>query len=208
MKPIVIITMAFILLIPLTTFAQESINCPKGAYHGLDNNGNDACRDVQTNQIVASSTNTSQIPDALSADSSIFYLIIIGILVIVIIVILAKRPKSRSGRRKPYKGTKSNGYSKPRKKISQKTIIRIFGVIIIMSGILFGVKIEQGSPDFQENLLIFFALLIIGFVMIVQLKGLKNITTPNCMCCDCQNCDRNHNHWTHRDDDDRHHRGW
>lgn len=20
---------------------------------------------------------------------------------------------------------------------------------------------------------------------------------PDCMCCKCQNCDRNHNHWTH-----------
>ena len=54
MKPIVIIIIAFVLLIPLTAFAQESLNCPPGAYHGLDNAGNDACRDVQTNQIVES----------------------------------------------------------------------------------------------------------------------------------------------------------
>jgi hypothetical protein len=54
MKSIVMITLAFVLLIPLTAFAQESLNCPPGAYHGLDNAGNDACRDVQTNQIVES----------------------------------------------------------------------------------------------------------------------------------------------------------
>jgi len=96
----------------------------------------------------------------------------------------------------------------PRKKISIKTKIRIVGVIILMTGFLFGTKIEQGSVDFQQNLLIFFGLMIVGVVMIIQLKGLKNLATPNCQCCDCQNCGRNHNHWTHREGDDRHHRGW
>jgi hypothetical protein len=54
MKLIVIIAIAFVLLIPLTTFAQESLLCPSGSYHGLDNTGNDACRDVKTNQIIES----------------------------------------------------------------------------------------------------------------------------------------------------------
>ncbi len=210
MKPEMIFVLVLIFLIPISSFAQESSSCPSGSYHGLDNMGNDTCRDIKTNKIIESSANTSQIFNDVSADSSIFYLLIIGILVIVIIVILAKHPKSYlgRGRRNSPKYTKPKRYSKPRKKISEKTIIRIIGVIILISGSLFGMKIDQGSTDFQGNSLIFFALLIIGFVMIVQLKGLKNLATPNCQCCDCLNCGRNHNHWTHRADDDRHHRGW
>jgi len=30
----------------------NKLDCPEGAYHGLDNQGNDACRDILTNQIV------------------------------------------------------------------------------------------------------------------------------------------------------------
>jgi len=30
----------------------SKLDCPEGAYHGLDNQGNDACRDILTNQIV------------------------------------------------------------------------------------------------------------------------------------------------------------
>ncbi len=36
-------------------FAQSDLvkfDCPKGAYHGLDNQGNEACRDILTNQIL------------------------------------------------------------------------------------------------------------------------------------------------------------
>ncbi len=33
-----------------------SIDCPEGTYYGLDNQGNDACRDIETNQIVISDT--------------------------------------------------------------------------------------------------------------------------------------------------------
>ncbi len=32
----------------------SKIDCPGGSYHGLDNQGNDACRDILTNQIVDS----------------------------------------------------------------------------------------------------------------------------------------------------------
>lgn len=34
----------------------SKLDCPQGAYHGLDNQGNDACRDILTNQIVDSET--------------------------------------------------------------------------------------------------------------------------------------------------------
>jgi len=30
----------------------SKLDCPEGTYHGLDNQGNDACRDILTNQIV------------------------------------------------------------------------------------------------------------------------------------------------------------
>ena len=39
----------------LEAFGQQDLvklDCPKGAYHGLDNQGNEACRDILTNQIL------------------------------------------------------------------------------------------------------------------------------------------------------------
>jgi len=39
----------------LEAFGQEDLfklDCPNGAYHGLDNQGNEACRDILTNQIL------------------------------------------------------------------------------------------------------------------------------------------------------------
>jgi len=39
----------------LDAFAQQDLvklDCPKGAYHGLDNQGNEACRDILTNQFL------------------------------------------------------------------------------------------------------------------------------------------------------------
>jgi len=34
----------------------SKLGCPEGTYHGLDNQGNDACRDILTNRIVDSET--------------------------------------------------------------------------------------------------------------------------------------------------------
>ncbi len=38
----------------IDVFGQQNLqlDCPKNAYHGLDNQGNAACRDIQTNQIL------------------------------------------------------------------------------------------------------------------------------------------------------------
>ncbi|MFQ5476497.1 MAG: hypothetical protein ACE5DT_05640 [Nitrosopumilus sp.] len=38
----------------LDAFGEQEfvIDCPKNAYHGLDNQGNDACRDILTNQVL------------------------------------------------------------------------------------------------------------------------------------------------------------
>jgi len=39
----------------IEAFGQQDLielDCPKNAYHGLDNQGNEACRDILTNQIL------------------------------------------------------------------------------------------------------------------------------------------------------------
>ncbi len=38
----------------IDAFGQQyvQLDCPKGAYHGLDNQGNEACRDILTNEIL------------------------------------------------------------------------------------------------------------------------------------------------------------
>ena len=59
MKFVIIFTIAFVLFIPVSVFAQESQSCPPGSYHGLDNTGNDACRDIETNKIVKTLTGSS-----------------------------------------------------------------------------------------------------------------------------------------------------
>jgi len=55
------ITLGLVLLVAsiasffvLEAYGQElfSLNCPENAYHGLDNQGNAACRDILSNQVV------------------------------------------------------------------------------------------------------------------------------------------------------------
>jgi len=41
-----------IFLIPLILIPAYSLVCPDGAYIGRDNQGNEACRDIKTNQII------------------------------------------------------------------------------------------------------------------------------------------------------------
>jgi len=39
----------------IEAYGQQNLielNCPENAYHGLDNQGNEACRDIQTNQVL------------------------------------------------------------------------------------------------------------------------------------------------------------
>ena len=58
----VVIVLGLVLLVAscfsyfaIEAFAQQdlvTLDCPKNAYHGLDNQGNEACRDIQTNQIL------------------------------------------------------------------------------------------------------------------------------------------------------------
>jgi len=97
-KSVIIIAIAVVLLIPTAVFAQTSsqsdicpqgtkaevrgaeivcINisnvertCPVGTYQGRDNQGNFACRDIDTNQIVDPNT-------GIMTDSQIFFLILL-----------------------------------------------------------------------------------------------------------------------------------
>ena len=40
----------------IDAFGQQylQLDCPKNAYYGFDNQGNEKCRDIQTNQIIES----------------------------------------------------------------------------------------------------------------------------------------------------------
>ncbi len=58
MKPVIIISIAFVLVISTGTFVegQNSLKCPNGTYYGKDSLGNDACRDIDTNQVIKQSS--------------------------------------------------------------------------------------------------------------------------------------------------------
>jgi len=131
MKPIVIIAIAFVLLIPVSVFAQSSsqddncpigtkavVNgmnidcvvisdvkktCPLGTYQGLDNQGNFACRDIETNNIVNPQTGLmtdSQTGELILDTEQEMYgwaVIIIVIMVVAVVAAIFKKPKSSSG---------------------------------------------------------------------------------------------------------------
>jgi len=69
MKSIVLIVIAFVLLIPFPILAQESLSCPKGAYHGLDNSGNNVCRDIETNKVVKTLPKPNTTPSSTSEEN-------------------------------------------------------------------------------------------------------------------------------------------
>ena len=125
MKPVIIIAIAFVVLIPTTVFAQTSSQsdicpqgtkaevrgaeivcvgisnvertCPVGTYQGRDNQGNFACRDIDTNQIVDPNTGImtdSQTGEIILDDNQLLY-IGIGFVVLIIILGVAKS-KSKS----------------------------------------------------------------------------------------------------------------
>ena len=57
----IIALVSFVIFAPSLSYAQSlyELDCPKGAYHGVDNQGNEACRDILTNEIVDSETQAS-----------------------------------------------------------------------------------------------------------------------------------------------------
>jgi len=57
----------------IEAFGQESLqlDCPENAYHGLDNQGNEACRDILTNQILEPESLTIIDSEKTKSDSTI-----------------------------------------------------------------------------------------------------------------------------------------
>ena len=123
----IILALAFVLLAPGTVFAQSSSQenncpvgtkpvvkgttiecvqitniqrtCPDGTYQGRDNQGNFACRDIDTNQIVDPNTGLmydSQTGEVILDDNQSMYVGIGIILVILIIggIVAVSRKKS------------------------------------------------------------------------------------------------------------------
>lgn len=126
MKPVVIIAIAFVLLVPGIVFAQSSSQenncpvgtkpvvkgttiecvkttniqrtCPDGTYQGRDNQGNFACRDIATNQIVDPNTGLmydSQTGELIENEqSAIIFGVIFLVIIIGAIIAYASRKKS------------------------------------------------------------------------------------------------------------------
>lgn len=107
-------------------------------------------------------------------------------------------------RKKDY--NRNNHY---KKKMNFKTKIRIVGVIVMALAFVVAYVDDNTKRDLathQKYFAIMIIMIIAGMAMILQRKlliGLKNISKPNCQCCKCQNCGRNHNHWVHDDNDNR-----
>ncbi|QLH06968.1 HNH endonuclease signature motif containing protein [Nitrosopumilus ureiphilus] len=78
---------------------NPDLKCPSGTYYGLDNQGNPACRDTQSNQIVDPNTGMrydSQTGDVVLQDEQIGYVVIGVIIFIIIIAVIAKTSQSKS----------------------------------------------------------------------------------------------------------------
>lgn len=78
---------------------NPDLKCPSGTYYGLDNQGNPACRDTQTNQIVDPNTGIrfdSQTGNVALPDEQISGIVIGVIILIIIIAIIAKIASSKS----------------------------------------------------------------------------------------------------------------
>ena len=96
----------------IDAFGQQypQLDCPKTAYHGLDNQGNEACRDIQSNQILEPQSvifvdshseqtksnswiNDSKTDEILNDDQTIIVEIIILVGIVGIIGVGAKKRK-------------------------------------------------------------------------------------------------------------------
>ena len=115
-----------IILSPSLVDAQSSLKCPDGTYYGKDNQGNDACRDIETNKVVKviPTTQTNQksemlerkqtdpcqnpfapgciaLPSTNFSNNSILLVGIIAIVVVIILVIVASKKKKSTSEMKP-----------------------------------------------------------------------------------------------------------
>jgi hypothetical protein len=203
-------------------------NCPSGTYYGKDNQGNFACRNVDSNnvidvrnnlaqnQIVTKTTPNSselQILNTIFDPNTILY-VVIGISIIAIIVVIVVR------RSKP---KYSKSYSKRTRRYSRRFKMRVGGLISLVIGFVLiqymaVPAIRTGNTVESIALLAGMILFIAGLLTLVLSLNKRNqqkvgrgldkvggmigeLAKIKCFCCKCQNCDSYHNHWTHDDDD-------
>jgi hypothetical protein len=84
--------------IPTFTLAQDSLDCTPDTYHGLDNQGNPACRDIATNQLVDPTTGlvmNSQTGEPILEQDQLLYIGAGIVLLIALIGIVKGRSKSK-----------------------------------------------------------------------------------------------------------------
>ncbi|BDQ30435.1 hypothetical protein [Nitrosopumilus zosterae] len=112
---------------------------------------------------------------------------------------------------------RNNRYNKPnRRKGDARPKLAIIGAISLAIGILLvhyvGIPAIYSEGKFDDNpaLIVGMVGIVSGVVMLLlslnkkrqgQLAGgmeaVGKAFEPDCNCCKCTNCDRNHNHWTH-----------
>ena len=96
MKTLGILLALALLIIPLTV---DALKCPEGAYIGRDNQGNEACRDIDTNQIINPATRLmfdSQTGEVILSDEQLLYIAIGVIVIIIILAGIAKISQKKS----------------------------------------------------------------------------------------------------------------
>ena len=103
-----------------------------------------------------------------------------------------------------------------KRKGSARPKLAVVGAFALVIGILLihyvGTPTLYSQGKFDDNPALIAGFLgVIGGVIMLLLslskrnqnrfaKGMetaRKVFEDNCMCCKCQNCDRNHNHWTH-----------
>ena len=96
MKTLGVLIALALLISPLTA---DALKCHDGAYIGLDNQGKEACRDIDTNQIIDPTTGLmfdSQTGLLILSDEQIVYIVIGIILIIFISAGIAKLSQKKS----------------------------------------------------------------------------------------------------------------
>lgn len=106
-----VLVLVSIFLISLFIVPAYSLQCPDGAYIGRDNQGNEACRDIKTNKIIAKLTSpvvapssnqpnqpssSNQNPVNNSSQGIIYFVPIIIILIVIIAIIAVASRRIRS----------------------------------------------------------------------------------------------------------------
>ena len=88
--------------------------CPDGTYQGKDNQGNFACRDIKTNQIIDSNTgliHDSQTGEIILDDEQMTHVGIGIFIVILIIAVIAKASQSKSNATTPSGSLPRHGWT-------------------------------------------------------------------------------------------------